>query len=703
MASIVTFFTSSNLNSPFLSIIPTSKVHVRVRFGSLITAKSISSSTSDSQEINRLSFDNRNGGISPITDGEMADINEELEELWDDGYGTRSVQDYLDISREMVKKTGGGPPRWFCPAQCGNPIKDSPVLLFLPGVDGTGWGLILHHESLGRVFYVRCLHIPVDDRTPLEGLLKIIENAVRIEHASFPNRPIYLVGDSMGGCLALVIAARNPTINLILVLSNPATSFGRSALQPLLPIVEALPDSFHIAFPYLFGIITGNPIKILTANIENELLPAQTLEQMLGNLYALLPRVSGLEDIIPKETLLWKSKLLKSAADLANSQLHAIKAEVLVLASGKDNVLPSGDEARRLWVSLENCKVRYFKDNGHALLLEDGLNMLSIIKATRMYRHSKTHDYVSDFIPVSKSEVKDAYLQGFSALTTATSPVMLSTLEDGKIVRGLDGIPNKGPVLLVGYHTLMGLELTHFLGEFWREKKTPFRSLAHPEAFSPKTETSLKEFSMDDFFIIFGGVPVSPSNLYRLLSNNSFILLFPGGAREALHRKGEEYKCFWPDQPEFVRMAAKFGATIIPFGVVGEDDITQYVLDYDDQMKIPFLRDFINESNRDIKNIRVDAKGEVANQDMFIPGVLPKIPGRFYYLFGKPIETKGMEEEMKDKDNANAMYLKIKSEVENLLSYLLKKREKDPYRGIIQRTIYKAMKAPTNQVPTFEL
>jgi hypothetical protein len=37
--------------------------------------------------------------------------------------------------------------------------------------------------------------------------------------------------------------------------------------------------------------------------------------------------------------------------------------------------------------------------------------------------------------------------------------------------------------------------------------------------------------------------------------------------------QGEEYKLFWPDQPEFVRMASRFGATIIPFGVVGEDDI----------------------------------------------------------------------------------------------------------------------------------
>ena len=40
----------------------------------------------------------------------------------------------------------------------------------------------------------------------------------------------------------------------------------------------------------------------------------------------------GLSDIIPKDTLLWKLKLLKSAAAYANSRLHAVKAEVLLLA-----------------------------------------------------------------------------------------------------------------------------------------------------------------------------------------------------------------------------------------------------------------------------------------------------------------------------------------------------------------------------------
>lgn len=41
------------------------------------------------------------------------------------------------------------------------------------------------------------------------------------------------------------------------------------------------------------------------------------------------------------------------------------------------------------------------------------------------------------------------------------------------------------------------------------------------------------------------------------------------------HLQGEEYKLFWPEQSEFVRMAARFGAKIVPFGVVGEDDIGQ--------------------------------------------------------------------------------------------------------------------------------
>jgi pimeloyl-ACP methyl ester carboxylesterase len=115
----------------------------------------------------------------------------------------------------------GGPPRWFCPVFCSPLIDDAPLLLFLPGMDGTGLGLVLHHESLRRMFEVWCLHIPVHDRTPFEGLLKLVEDTVLMEMKQRPTGPIYLVGDSFGGALALSVAARNPTLDLVLILANP--------------------------------------------------------------------------------------------------------------------------------------------------------------------------------------------------------------------------------------------------------------------------------------------------------------------------------------------------------------------------------------------------------------------------------------------------------------------------------------------------
>ena len=59
-------------------------------------------------------------------------------------------------------------------------------------------------------------------------LVKLIEKTVKSENHSFPKRPIYLVGESIGACLALDVAARNPNIDLALILANPGTNLHRS-------------------------------------------------------------------------------------------------------------------------------------------------------------------------------------------------------------------------------------------------------------------------------------------------------------------------------------------------------------------------------------------------------------------------------------------------------------------------------------------
>lgn len=98
---------------------------------------------------------------------------------------------------------------------------------------------------------------------------------------------------------------------------------------------------------------------------------------------------------------------------------------------------------------------------------------------------------------------------------------------------------------------------------------------------------------------------------------------------------------------------------------------------------------------------RGEAGGEVANQDVYLPILAPKIPGRFYYLFGKPIETEGRKEELQSREKAQELYMEVKSEVEKCLDYLKEKRESDPYRNIFARFTYQATHGFHAQVPTF--
>ncbi|XP_019225895.1 PREDICTED: acyltransferase-like protein At3g26840, chloroplastic isoform X2 [Nicotiana attenuata] len=488
---------------------------------------------------------------------------------------TLTIKDYMEWSKDMIGcGSEGGPPRWFSPLDCGSPIKDSPLLLYLPGIDGVGLGLIKHHKRLGRIFNMWCLHVPVTDRTLFTDLVLLVEATVRSEHHHAPRRPIYLLGESFGGCLALAVAARNPHIDLALILANPATRLCESQLQNLIVLSEVIPEQLHTSMVKTLSVTTGLPTRVAVAIPGN----GRPLQQAVAELFrgdaAFSSYLSVLADVLPAETLIWRLKMLKSAAAFVNSRLHAVKAQTLVLSSGKDHLIPSPEEGERLCHMLPNCEIRRFNNSGHALLLEDGFDLVTVIKGASFYRRGRHLDFVKDFVPPSTSEFDSVY-QPYRWMEVAFNPVMISTLENGNIVRGLTGIPSEGPVLLVGYHMMLGLELVPLVSRLWNEKKIVLRGIAHPMMFQRLGEGRMPVLSMYDDFRFMGAVPVSATNFYKLLSSKSHVLLYPGGMREALHRKGEEYKLFWPEQSEFVRMAARFGAKIVPFGTVGEDDVGQ--------------------------------------------------------------------------------------------------------------------------------
>ena len=53
------------------------------------------------------------------------------------------------------------------------------------------------------------------------GILQFVDETIKYEHALSPKRPIFVIRDSFGGCLAISVAARNPKIDLVLILINP--------------------------------------------------------------------------------------------------------------------------------------------------------------------------------------------------------------------------------------------------------------------------------------------------------------------------------------------------------------------------------------------------------------------------------------------------------------------------------------------------
>jgi 1-acyl-sn-glycerol-3-phosphate acyltransferase len=131
-----------------------------------------------------------------------------------------------------------------------------------------------------------------------------------------------------------------------------------------------------------------------------------------------------------------------------------------------------------------------------------------------------------------------------SDLTFRTSPAMFSTMEDGTVVRGLAGVPDDGPVLLVGNHMLLGIELISLAAEFMRQKKAVVRGIAHPLLFPNKARTWSEGHDFFDFLILWGGVPMTYKYIYELLAAGEFVLLYPGGYREALHCKVHTTLCY---------------------------------------------------------------------------------------------------------------------------------------------------------------
>jgi pimeloyl-ACP methyl ester carboxylesterase len=93
--------------------------------------------------------------------------------------------------------------------------EDRPLLLYLPGLDGTG--RLLHRQpGLWRDYHVECVGYPQEEARTYEQLADLA--AARIEGAG--GGPAVVLAESFGGAVALTLALRRPELVERMVLVN---------------------------------------------------------------------------------------------------------------------------------------------------------------------------------------------------------------------------------------------------------------------------------------------------------------------------------------------------------------------------------------------------------------------------------------------------------------------------------------------------
>lgn len=237
------------------------------------------------------------------------------------------------------------------------PQLDKPLMVMLPGLDGTGKLFVSQMKPLSRHFDVRCLKIPESNRQDWQGLAKSVITQIR--HLQ-DNRPLYLCGESFGGCLALQIAMDAPDLLSRLIVINPASALQRHTwLRWTTQYADYVPE-------WLFR-ASGTIALPLLANFDR----MGTYERELF-IRTVRP--------ISQACVTWRIGMLHRFEAQPN-RLARIQAPTALLASGRDRLFPSDQEAKLLQRFLPRAKTYELPQSGHVCLLENEVDLAQCLKA----------------------------------------------------------------------------------------------------------------------------------------------------------------------------------------------------------------------------------------------------------------------------------------------------------------------------------
>lgn len=344
-------------------------------------------------------------------------------------------------------------------------LSSKPLLIYLPGFDGTYLSPFLQFPELHTLFDIRCMTVGMDDRSTIDELqydvMQYIQhecqhisttggtNSTPVQKASNvavsrqpPRRKIFIVGESFGAILALLVSiaiqreeARNDFVLRGLTLINAATCYDRSRLSVEGPKVSEMNDWF-----YPLGVVSrllplftdrysmAQLLQILQGKALPSVIDDPCKEAYMGRVAFSLPKVLS---FMPRETLQWRltkwldvgckrfgTKTPPNQKNLVN--LNNVRT--LVIAGEIDVALPSIAEAERLANIIPNSVIHVVDGAGHASSCGARVDLTALF---RCYFQQEL-----GLIDIIRQNDRNAFtinwLQNFPWLTLSNSPIQNS-------------------------------------------------------------------------------------------------------------------------------------------------------------------------------------------------------------------------------------------------------------------------------------
>lgn len=282
--------------------------------------------------------------------------------------------------------------RWFNPLLEFGPVKEPrpppetlPVLLVLPGLDGSGVTAWTQYPELALSFDVRALAMGPSDRSTWDEYISMVaRKAASVD----PQREVFILGESMGSGVALQLGQSAPASVKGIVLVSPATSWSETWLGKTRQWLVTLPDGLLLAVITLTSYqlldaeqFTTTLRRIVTGERSPLLDTPERLDYAWRVVKELPTRLSA-----PAATVRWRIRewAEPSMAVARAPELERLQTPMLIVAGTADMRVPAASEARRLQAeSPTPTAVHFVRGAGHAGATDDRVNLREVIDQWR--------------------------------------------------------------------------------------------------------------------------------------------------------------------------------------------------------------------------------------------------------------------------------------------------------------------------------